>query len=73
MSSPSPSPSPQVYKKVAGDFLPTTEKFHYVFNIRDVAKVVQGVLQASSEYFDGLPSNVSPKETFLRLWCHEVR
>jgi dynein heavy chain len=36
-----------VYKAVTLEFLATPEKFHYLFNIRDVAKVIQGVLMAN--------------------------
>jgi len=53
-----------VYSDVIEQFLPTPEKFHYLFNLRDVAKVVQGVLQADRLYFDA-------KDDILRLWTHE--
>lgn len=36
-----------VYNDVNAKFLPTPIKHHYQFNLRDVAKVVQGVLQVS--------------------------
>jgi dynein heavy chain len=54
------------YKMVINDFFPTPEKFHYVFNIRDVARVIQGVLMAS------IKTIVSP-EAMLRLWTHECQ
>ena len=53
-----------VFAEVDRDFLPTPEKFHYLFNIRDVSKVVQGVLQGEKMYFDG-------KDDICRLWAHE--
>ena len=53
-----------VYKGVIEQFLPTPEKFHYLFNIRDVSKVIQGVLQADRLYLD-------TREDILKLWAHE--
>ena len=56
----------QIYKIVSNDFLATPEKFHYLFNLRDVAKVIQGVLMAS-------PHTVDTSERMLRLWVHECQ
>ena len=55
-----------VYKAVSNEFLVTPEKFHYLFNIRDVAKVIQGILMASR-------STVFSPEGFVRLWTHECQ
>lgn len=55
-----------VFKVVNAEFLATPEKFHYVFNLRDVAKVVQGVLMASR-------ASVFSPEGMLRLWAHECQ
>lgn len=55
-----------VYKAVSNDFLATPEKFHYLFNIRDVAKVMQGILMASR-------NTIYNPEGMLRLWAHECQ
>ena len=54
----------QVYKDVCQDFFPTPAKSHYLFNLRDVAKVVQGIYQSSKTFID-------TKDSMIRLWAHE--
>lgn len=35
----------EVYLKMKEKFLPTPKKSHYTFNLRDISKVFQGILQ----------------------------
>mmetsp|Transcript_8855 Transcript_8855/g.26550 ORF Transcript_8855/g.26550 Transcript_8855/m.26550 type:complete len:1938 (-) Transcript_8855:1349-7162(-) len=53
-----------LYRHVMDVFLPTPEKSHYQFNLRDVAKVVQGTLLAKKQHFD-------TSQSIIRLWAHE--
>jgi dynein heavy chain len=53
-----------VYNRVTAELLPTPAKTHYMFNLRDLAKVVQGVLMGSAKHID-------TPEKFVRLWVHE--
>ncbi|XP_064651602.1 dynein axonemal heavy chain 8-like [Lineus longissimus] len=44
--------------------LPTPAKFHYIFNLRDLSRVWEGILKIKSEECRTI-------ETFLALWRHE--
>eukprot|EP00955_Chlamydomonas_euryale_P082872 363771-Chlamydomonas_euryale.AAC.20 len=54
-----------VYRAVEQELLPTPSKSHYLFNTRDLAKIIQGMTQATKAYY-------SAKEEVLQLWCHET-
>lgn len=45
--------------------MPTPAKSHYVFNMRDVSKVFQGLYQADKNFYEG-------RENIIKLWAHEV-
>jgi dynein heavy chain len=46
-------------------FLPSAEKFHYQFNLKDIANIFQGLLQTAGSMFrDGTCK-------FVRVWLHE--
>ncbi|XP_026839391.1 dynein heavy chain 2, axonemal [Drosophila erecta] len=53
-----------LYVAVTGKMLPTPNKSHYLFNLRDISKVFQGLLRSSKEL-------QTKKNLFLRLWVHE--
>lgn len=55
----------ELYRAVVRDLLPTPSKSHYLFNTRDLAKIVQGTMQSTKTFYD-------TKESMLTLWCHEA-
>ena len=54
-----------MYQKIRDNLLPTPSKSHYTFNLRDMSKVVQGMLRA------GL-SELVDKKILVLLWIHET-
>eukprot|EP01022_Parablepharisma_sp_SALTPOND_P014052 TRINITY_DN188_c0_g2_i1.p1 TRINITY_DN188_c0_g2~~TRINITY_DN188_c0_g2_i1.p1 ORF type:complete len:4549 (-),score=684.34 TRINITY_DN188_c0_g2_i1:241-13887(-) len=54
----------EVYLRLKLELLPTPTKCHYTFNLRDISKVVQGILQVNRDY-------LKDKTILLRLWLHE--
>uniref|UniRef100_A0A8C8XZF1 Dynein axonemal heavy chain 2 n=1 Tax=Panthera leo TaxID=9689 RepID=A0A8C8XZF1_PANLE len=53
-----------MYNTVVQRFLPTPAKIHYLFNLRDISKVFQGMLRANKDFHD-------TKSSITRLWIHE--
>ena len=54
-----------LHLKCAQVFSPTALKFHYIFNLRDLSNVFQGIL------FSSIECVTAPNE-MLRLWIHET-
>ena len=50
--------------KTSKELLPIPAKSHYVYNLRDISKVFQGVAKATHQSF-------KDENDFLRLWIHE--
>jgi dynein heavy chain, axonemal len=58
-----------VYNTAVGALLPTPTKAHYLFNLRDVSRVVGGLLMMRK---DAVADIKTPKVKYVRLWVHEV-
>lgn len=54
----------EIYDRIRTDLLPTPSKSHYTFNLRDMAKVIQGAMRADSKSVTTVPHVV-------QLWLHE--
>ncbi|XP_060043693.1 dynein axonemal heavy chain 6 [Erinaceus europaeus] len=56
----------EIYNRMSIDLLPTPAKSHYVFNLRDLSKCVQGILQCE-------PGTIREEMQIFRLFCHECQ
>nr|XP_048307819.1 dynein axonemal heavy chain 17 [Myodes glareolus] len=54
-----------LHQKIATTFLPTAIKFHYIFNLRDLSNIFQGILFSTAEILK------TPLD-LVRLWLHEA-
>jgi dynein heavy chain, axonemal len=54
-----------MYKEIKSYMLPTPAKMHYIFNLRDMSKVLQGVSSLSLKH-------ASKSMDIVRLWMHEI-
>ncbi|XP_064633532.1 dynein axonemal heavy chain 3-like isoform X2 [Lineus longissimus] len=59
----------EVYQQAISNFLPTPTKSHYIFNLRDFARVVQGILLLGPKK---VPIGSEGAQKLQRLWVHEV-
>ena len=54
-----------IFNSCCSDFLPTPRKTHYIYNMRDISKVFQGLFLADKLIYES-------KEQVVKLWGHEV-
>ena len=69
-----------LWNKVQAKMLPTPAKFHYLFNMRELSKVFQGIILASRDRFvkakrdEPFGTTVTSAPGYLlALWLHECR
>lgn len=55
----------QLFNTLSENFLPTPAKSHYVFNMRDISKVFQGMYLVEKNFYES-------KEQIIKLWGHEI-
>ncbi|KAF6775658.1 hypothetical protein AHF37_04772 [Paragonimus kellicotti] len=55
-----------IWEKTKAKLLPTPTRFHYVFNLRDLTRIWQGIVDVNSDIY-------ADKAQMMLLWQHEVR
>ncbi|KAK5608169.1 hypothetical protein CRENBAI_003200 [Crenichthys baileyi] len=53
-----------LHQKISQNFLPTAIRFHYIFNLRDLSNIFQGILFA-------VPESIRYPMDLVHLWLHE--
>ena len=53
--------------KEGKNFSPTAQKFHYQFNLRDLARITEGLMMTQPANYNGKHFNI------FKLWAHECR
>ncbi|XP_011505656.1 PREDICTED: dynein heavy chain 7, axonemal-like [Ceratosolen solmsi marchali] len=54
-----------IFQQARAQLRPTPTKSHYLFNLRDFARVITGCAMIKKE-------SIQNKDTFYRLWAHEI-
>ena len=55
-----------LWAKVRARMLPTPSKFHYIFNMRDLSRIFQGILHSPVD-------TIESSNQLISLWTHECR
>ena len=55
----------ELYKAIVRDLPPTPSKFHYIFNLRDLSRIYNGLVLT-------IPDRFQTAAQFARVWRNEV-
>lgn len=56
----------ELFMQINSKLLPIPSKFHYLFNLRDISKVCQGILMSKAH-------SIINTDQFAKLWVHECQ
>jgi dynein heavy chain len=56
----------ELFMQINKKLLPIPSKFHYLFNLRDISKVCQGILMSRAH-------SITTTDDFAKLWVHECQ
>ncbi|KAM9311612.1 dynein axonemal heavy chain 3-like [Gastrophryne carolinensis] len=59
----------ELYRQVLATFLPMPSKAHYIFSLRDLFRVIQGITLLKPSQAD---QSTAGAQKIMRLWIHEV-
>ncbi|KAJ3321068.1 Dynein heavy chain 10, axonemal [Boothiomyces sp. JEL0866] len=54
----------QLFYEISKNLMPTPSKFHYIFNLRDISRIYEGICLATPDHFE-------KSKQFVRLWRNE--
>lgn len=55
----------QAFAEASTHFRPLPSTCHYLFNLRDISRLIQGVMLVP-------PSKLADQDKLIRLWAHEA-
>jgi dynein heavy chain len=62
----------ELWSKVRTKMLPTPSRFHYIFNMRDLSRIFQGVLHCPLDVYLKYDTAFDKQVLLVKLWRHEV-
>jgi dynein heavy chain len=54
-----------LFSEISKNLLPTPSKFHYIFNLRDISRIYEGLCLSTPDHFE-------TSKQFIRLWRNEA-